>query len=100
MKLVPLIFMLGFFVPVVRSQSPGGINGAIHWYGPDTLHHLPALRSYTGDKTSVLTFENATVRTLNFHPSLLFLRIRHAEFAAKNKHRQASGRFCMQMCNW
>jgi hypothetical protein len=71
MKLVPLLFMLGFFVPVVKSQSPGGIKGAIHWYGPDTLHHLPALRSYTGDKTSVLTFENATVRTLNFHPSLL-----------------------------
>jgi len=71
MKLVPLLFMLGFFVPAVKSQSPGGIKGAIHWYGADTLHHLPALRSYIGDKTSVLTFENAAMRTLNFHPSLL-----------------------------
>lgn len=71
MKLVPLLFMLGFLVPAVKSQSPGGIKGAIHWYGTDTLHHLPALRSYIGDKSSVLTFENATVRTLNFHPSLL-----------------------------
>src|SRR5690349_13701853 len=71
MKLVPLLFMLGIFIPAVKSQSPGGIKGAIHWYGADTLYHLPALRSYIGDKTSVLTFENATVRTLNFHPSLL-----------------------------
>ena len=71
MKLVPLLFMLGFFVPAVKSQSPGGIKGAIHWYGADTLHHLPALRSYIGDKTSVLTFENAAMRTLNFHSSLL-----------------------------
>lgn len=63
--------MLGTFIPAVKSQSPGGIKGAIHWYGADTLHHLPALRSYIGDKTSVLTVENASVRTLNFHPSLL-----------------------------
>jgi hypothetical protein len=71
MKLLPLFFMLGAFVPAARSQMPGGIKGAIHWYGADTLHHLPALRSYIGDRKSVLTFENATVRTLNFHPSLL-----------------------------
>lgn len=68
-----LILLCGFSVSVHgQSLHPGGVKGAIIWYSTDTVEDAPALRSRIAGTNSLLTAKNATLATLNFHPSLVF----------------------------
>lgn len=72
MKFCSLLFMLWFITPAVKSQSPGGIHGAIQWYCTDNTGATPGLRSRLTGTNELLTFNHAAVSFLNFHPSLVF----------------------------
>jgi hypothetical protein len=74
MKACSLLFMLVGLTFAVRSQSrhPGGVQGAIVWYSTDSSEKNPALRSRLEGQNDLLTSGNATIATLNYHPSLVF----------------------------
>jgi hypothetical protein len=68
-----LLFILWLLTTTVKSQSPnpGGVKGAIHWYCTDASSTSPGLRSLLSGNNTLLSFPNARVEQLNFHPSLL-----------------------------
>ncbi|MEO5562392.1 MAG: T9SS type A sorting domain-containing protein [Chitinophagaceae bacterium] len=71
MKLFMLLLLLWCMCPA-KSQSfhPGGIKGAIQWYCTDNVAGSPGLSSYLNNNKRI-SVDNATIGSLNFHPSLL-----------------------------
>jgi hypothetical protein len=63
--------MFCFFAPAVNSQAPGGVKGAIQWYCTDNSTTIAGLRSRLPNNNNLLTFSNASIAPLNFHPSLV-----------------------------
>jgi hypothetical protein len=66
-----LIGWMAAAVAYAQSPQPGGVPGAIHWYGTDTAAGSPGLRSLLAGSNARLTMEGATLAPLNFHPALL-----------------------------
>jgi hypothetical protein len=81
---IALSVVLCFYYCVAAAQTPnpGGVGGAVHWYAADTAvardamvrvptnHIAGGLRSRIPSDTTWLTFENATLQQLNYHPAL------------------------------
>src|SRR5882724_2683190 len=73
-KSCSLLLLLWTVTFTAQSQlsPPGGVHGAIAWFSTDSAVGTPGLRSRLTGDSSFLTFSNAAVSTLNFHPALLF----------------------------
>ncbi|NII27575.1 hypothetical protein HB364_21005 [Pseudoflavitalea sp. X16] len=75
MKIVALLVVLGISYCVAPAQSPtpnpGGVGGAIRWYAADTNNNKAGLRSRLPTDTTWLTYDQATLQHLNFHPALV-----------------------------
>lgn len=73
MRSCALLFMLWMVTTAVKGQSlhPGGVKGAIQWYCTDTMPSSLGLRSHLTGNNEWLRVDDATISTLNFHPSLV-----------------------------